>query len=105
MIHGGRTYGPVSAEVRTSAVAQARKLIEDEGFTRTAAAKAIAPAVRVHWNTLLNWLRESFDAEPGKSVPQLQQQVRQLSRALAATQAMVREQNPESSDVDRAGLP
>ncbi|MFI7524575.1 hypothetical protein [Nocardia salmonicida] len=105
MIHGGRTYGPVSAELRTSAVEKARKLIEDEGFTRTAAAKAIAPAVSVHWNTLLNWLRESLDPEPGKSVPALQQQVRQLSRALAATQAMVRDQNQESTDADRAGLP
>ncbi|MGW6728757.1 hypothetical protein ACWF9G_22895 [Nocardia sp. NPDC055029] len=104
MIQGGRTYGPVTAELRLSAIDQARKLIDDEGFTRTAAAKAIAPAVSVHWNTLLNWLREALDTEPGASVPELQKQVRELRSTLAATQALMRGAVQESTDGDRAGL-
>ena len=85
-----RRYRSVDAEVRAAAVGKARELMA-AGWSRTAAARVVAPSISVHWNTVSNWLRIALETEPGASVPVLQDQVRRLSRELATTQAMVRE--------------
>lgn len=85
-----RRYKSVDAEVREAAVSRARELME-AGWSRTAAARAVAPSISVHWNTVSNWLRIALETEPGASVPVLQDQVRRLTQQLATTQAMMRE--------------
>ncbi|MGV9638105.1 transposase [Nocardia rhamnosiphila] len=85
-----RRYKTVDARLRTTAVQQARALMAD-GYSRTAAARAVAPAFGVHVNTVSNWVRDAIGAEPGDSVPELQEKVRKLSKELASTQSLVRD--------------
>ncbi|ATL72478.1 hypothetical protein CRH09_39575 (plasmid) [Nocardia terpenica] len=77
--------------MRTAAVAAARALMQEWNWTRTRAAREIAAGIPVHPNTVSNWLRDAELAEPGSTVAELQQQVRQLQDQLRASHTMTRQ--------------
>ena len=83
-----RRYGPIDDAVREAAVKQGLDLIA-QGWSRTGAAKAIAPMINVHRNTVSSWLRAAQKESPGESVPVLQEQVRRLRQELDAANGMV----------------
>ncbi|MBL1080073.1 hypothetical protein JK358_37320 [Nocardia sp. 2] len=82
-----RRYGRIDDRIRQTAIARVRHLAPAQ-MSRTAAAKAVARDIGVHFNTVLLWVQADDGRAPSRSVPRLEALVEHLKRELACAQSL-----------------